>query len=91
MTDTTNTQQARIAQQVNGQVAAIAAETPTASRTVIHATCIRHGGARGFTNVVMSKREGKITLDPHATGACVIELDEAEATAVWDQLTEWLG
>ncbi len=41
--------------------------------------------------MVMTKVGGTITLDPHATGACVIELDEAEATAVRDQLTGWLG
>ena len=77
---------------MNGQVAPdVAAAAPVSGRRVIHATCIRHGGARGFTNVVMSKVGGRITLDPHATGACVIELDEVEATAVRDQLTGWLG
>jgi hypothetical protein len=91
MADTTNTQQARGLGNRTGQMATIAAETPVASRKVIHATCTRHGGSRGFTNVVMSKIGGTITLDPHATGACVIELDEVEATAMWDQLTEWLG
>jgi hypothetical protein len=30
-------------------------------------------------------------LDPHVTGSCVLELDELEATAMRDQLTEWLG
>ncbi len=69
----------------------VAATKPVRTRKVIHATCTRHGGSRGFTNLVMTKIGGRITLDPHATGACVIELDEAEATAVWDQLTEWLG
>ncbi len=69
----------------------VSATKPTGSRRVIHATCTRHGGSRGFTNVVMTKVGGRITLDPHATGACVLELDEAEATAVWDTLTEWLG
>jgi hypothetical protein len=67
------------------------ATKPVRTRKVIHATCTKHGGSRGFTNVVMTKVGGRITLDPHATGACVIELDEAEATAVWDTLTEWLG
>ena len=41
--------------------------------------------------MVMTKVGGRITLDPHATGACVIELDEAEASAVRDTITEWLG
>jgi hypothetical protein len=68
-----------------------AATKPVRTRKVIQATCTKHGGSRGFTNVVMTKVGGRITLDPHATGACVIELDEAEATAVWDTLMEWLG
>jgi hypothetical protein len=31
-----------------------------------------------------------IIFDPHAIG-CRIELDEPEAAALRDQLTEWLG
>ncbi len=68
----------------------VSATKPIGNRRVIHATCTQHGGSRGFTTVVMTKVGGRITLDPHATGACVIELDETEATAVWDTLTEWL-
>jgi hypothetical protein len=60
-------------------------------RKVIQATCTKHGGVRGFTNVVLTKRGGEIELDPHATGACVLRLDEAAATAVRDTITEWLG
>ena len=60
-----------------------ASTKPSGTRKVIQATCTKHGGSRGFTNLVMTKVGGRITLDPHATGACVIELDEAEATAVW--------
>jgi hypothetical protein len=68
------------------------AETkPVRTRKVIQATCVKHGGARGFTNLVLTQRGGEIELDPHATGACVLRLDEAAATAVRDQLTEWLG
>jgi hypothetical protein len=58
---------------------------------VIRATCIKHGGARGFTNVVMRKRGGEIELDPHATGVGVLRLDEDAATVVRDTTTEWLG
>jgi hypothetical protein len=61
------------------------------TRKVIHATCMKHGGARGFTNLVMTKRGGVIELDPHATGVCVLRLDEDAATAVRDTITEWLG
>jgi tRNA G10 N-methylase Trm11 len=60
-------------------------------RKVIHATCTKHGSARGFTNLAVSKHDGEIVFDPHVTGGCVIVLDEAAATAVRDALTEWLG
>jgi len=69
----------------------IAAAKPVRNRKVIHATCTKHGGARGFTNLVLIKRGGEIELDPHATGACVLRLDEDAATVVRDTITEWLG
>ena len=62
-----------------------------APRRVILTTCITHGGTRGFTNVVLTKQDSTITIDPHATGACVLVLDEDAATALRDTLTEWLG
>jgi hypothetical protein len=61
------------------------------NRRVIHVSCSTHGGPAGFTNLVMRKLDGEIELDPHATGACVIRLDEDAAAAVRDQLSEWLG
>jgi hypothetical protein len=39
----------------------------------------------------MAKVNGEIVFDPHVTGCCVISLDETEARAVRDTLTEWLG
>jgi hypothetical protein len=39
----------------------------------------------------MSKIDGTIVLDPHVTGACVLELNETAATAVHELLGEWLG
>ena len=45
---------------------------PHHNRRVIHATCSRHGGPLGFTNLVVSKRDGQIELDPHADGSCVL-------------------
>jgi hypothetical protein len=48
-------------------------------------------GRGGFTNVVLTKRGGEIELDPHATGTCVLRLDEDAATVVRDTITEWLG
>jgi hypothetical protein len=62
-----------------------------ASRRVIPATCTKHAGARGFTNLVVTRRDGDIELDPHATGACVVRLDESGARDLFDLLTEWLG
>ncbi len=65
---------------------------PTSSnRKVIHATCATHGGGIGFTNLVVSKRDSSIELDPHVTGQCVLTLAEDEAIALRDALTAWLG
>jgi hypothetical protein len=61
------------------------------NRRVIHATCSRHGAGVGFTNLVATKRDGSIELDPHADGSCVLTLAENEAIALRDALTEWLG
>jgi hypothetical protein len=61
------------------------------ARCVIPATCKLHGGARGFTNLAVSKCNGAIVFDPHVTGSCVISLDENAATALRDMLTAWLG
>jgi hypothetical protein len=60
-------------------------------RRVIPATCALHRGPVGFTNLLVSKRDGTIVLDPHATGCCVISLDEESATMLRDLLTQWLG
>ncbi len=61
------------------------------NRRVIHVSCSQHGGARGFTNLVASKRDGAIELDPHVDGCCLILLDEAGAMVLRDVLAEWLG
>ncbi|MGH3873280.1 MAG: hypothetical protein ACRDSR_17520 [Pseudonocardiaceae bacterium] len=61
------------------------------NRRVIPATCATHGGAIGFTNLVISKRDGGIELDPHATGGCLIKLDEDTARTLREVLMEWLG
>lgn len=66
-------------------------EAAGSNRRVIHASCSMHGGAAGFTNVVMRKLDGLIELDPHATGACVLRFDEDAATVMRDQLSAWLG
>jgi hypothetical protein len=61
------------------------------NRRAIPAHCAMHGGTPGFTNLLMSKRDGTIVLDPHPIGACVITLDQDGAAAVSDTLIEWLG
>lgn len=60
-------------------------------RVVIHAGCTCPGVANGFTNVVVSKRDGQIRFDLHATGACVFTLNESEACVLRDAVTRWLG
>jgi hypothetical protein len=60
------------------------------NRRVIDITCSTHGGARGFTPLVCTKRGDLIELDPHAIG-CVIILNEKAASELFDALGEWLG
>ncbi|MGH3775766.1 MAG: hypothetical protein ACRDRR_08515 [Pseudonocardiaceae bacterium] len=61
---------------------------PTSSnRRVLHASCSCRDVANGFADLVVSKRDGCIELDPHVTGSCTMTLDEDEARA----LTGWLG
>jgi hypothetical protein len=60
-------------------------------RVVIPATCELHRTAVGFTNLLVTKRDGTIVFDPHVDGACVICLDENGATALRNTLAEWLG
>jgi hypothetical protein len=66
-------------------------QRPHESRKVIHASCSVHQVAVGFTNLVVSKRNGQIVLDPHVDGSCLLTLSEDEACALRDVLIEWLG
>jgi hypothetical protein len=50
-----------------------------------------HQVAIGFTNLVVSKRNGEIELDAHVDGSCLLTLSEDEACTLRDVLTEWLG
>ncbi len=61
------------------------------NRRVINVSCTQRGGSRGFTNLVIRKRDGDIELDPHVTGGCVILLDEDGARTLSEALQEWLG
>jgi hypothetical protein len=60
-------------------------------RKAIPATCLLHRGPIGFANLMVSKSDGTVVLDPHVTGSCLITLDEAGACVLRDTLTEWLG
>jgi hypothetical protein len=57
---------------------------------VIMTTCQAHGAA-GFTNLLMSRENGIIVLNPHLANCCVLRLDEQAATTLHDILGEWLG
>jgi hypothetical protein len=66
-------------------------QRPRERRKVIHASCSVHQSAMGFTNLVVSQRNGEIELNPHVDGSCLLTLSEDEACALRDVLTEWLG
>ena len=53
-------------------------------------TCQAHA-ADGFTNLLVTKEDGVIVLNPHIANCCVLRLDEQAATALLDILREWLG
>ncbi|MGH3934077.1 MAG: hypothetical protein ACRDS1_03690 [Pseudonocardiaceae bacterium] len=57
------------------------------NRRVLHDSCSCRGVANGFANLVVSKRNGCIELAPHVTGSCTMTLDEDEACALRDALT----
>jgi hypothetical protein len=63
----------------------------SANRRLIMCSCSAHGGAQRFCNLVASKIDGTIELDPHVDGCCLLTLDENAATELRDALTEWLG
>jgi hypothetical protein len=66
-------------------------ENPRASqRRVIMTTCQSHGAAR-FTNLLLTRENGVIVLNPHLADCCVLRLDEQAATRRYDILGEWLG
>lgn len=59
-------------------------------RRVIRTTRQSHGAA-GFTNLLVTKEDGVIVLNPHAANCCVLRLEEQAATALHSILGEWLG
>jgi hypothetical protein len=59
-------------------------------RRVVMTTCQAHGSA-GFTNLLVTKENGTIVLNPHLANCCVLRLDEQAARALLSILGEWLG
>ncbi|MCA1704477.1 MAG: hypothetical protein LC808_14940 [Actinobacteria bacterium] len=53
-------------------------------------TCQTHG-ATGFTNLLVTKENEIIVLNPHIANCCVLRLDEQAATALLAIIQEWLG
>ncbi|MGH3811981.1 MAG: hypothetical protein ACRDUV_05930 [Pseudonocardiaceae bacterium] len=62
-----------------------------ANDRTIPVTCTTHSSGRGFCNLRVTKVDDDIVLDPHVAGCYVITLDEADTTALFDLLGEWLG
>jgi hypothetical protein len=53
-------------------------------------TCQAHGST-GFTNLLVTKENEIIVLNPHVANCCVLRLDEQAARALLGILVEWLG
>lgn len=63
----------------------------SANLQLIMCSCAVHRGPAGFCNLIVSKVDGDIELDPHVDGCCLLTLNEDAATELRDVLTEWLG
>ncbi|HEV7827866.1 MAG TPA: hypothetical protein VGP04_03260 [Pseudonocardiaceae bacterium] len=59
-------------------------------RRVLMTTCQAHGAA-GFTNLLVTKENGVIVLNPHLANCCVLRLDEQTARTLHGIFGEWLG
>ena len=59
-------------------------------RRVVMTTCQAHGST-GFTNLLVTKENGTIVLNPHVANCCVLRLDEQAARTLLGILAEWLG
>jgi len=60
-------------------------------RLVLHVTCQTHKGAEGFTNLVVTRKNNAVALNPHVDNSCILTLDEAAATVLHTTLGEWLS
>jgi hypothetical protein len=59
-------------------------------RRVLMTTCQAHGAA-GFTNLLVTKENGVIVLNPHVASCCVLRLDEQAVRTLHSIFGEWLG
>ena len=59
-------------------------------RRVIMTTCQTHGAA-GFTNLLVTKEDGVIVLNPHAAHCCVRRLSEQAAPVLHGTIGKCLG
>ena len=64
--------------------------TTRSHRRVFAATCRVHPGAAGFTNLLVTRQPGRVVLEPHLDGSCVIWIDDTVARQLSDVLLEWL-
>ncbi len=56
-----------------------------------HPSCLRAHGAAGSTNLLVTKKDAVIVLNPHVANCCVLRLDEQAAPALHEVIGEWLG
>ncbi|MGH3905189.1 MAG: hypothetical protein ACRDTE_13520 [Pseudonocardiaceae bacterium] len=60
-------------------------------RRVIAATCRRHGGGVGYTNLLVTREPGTVVLDPHLDDSCVLTLADGDAAGLYEALGAWLA
>jgi len=65
-------------------------ETRPKRRWVISATCTVHPGTPSYTNLELTWDGEQLCVRPHADGACVLRLTEAEAAELYAVLGEAL-
>lgn len=57
----------------------------SSNRATTVTTCQAHGAA-SFANLLVTKEDGAIVLNPHLANRCVLRLDEQTATDLHDML-----
>ena len=80
--------------ELSGRAGTGQAMTAWLPRRLITATCRRHGGGIGFTNLVLTwdPVANLLVMDPHVDQSCVLSLDRTSASLVHHQtLGQWLA